>query len=193
MFIKEILSACAIILTFVAFVPYIKSILHGITKPHAFSWVIWAACTFIVFLAQLADKGGVGAWPIGISGLITIYVAILCYSKKLDSSITRGDWLFFILAMLCIPLWYFTSKPLWAVIILTFIDLLGFAPTFRKSFINPFSEQLTFFALMAARNLISIMALENFSLTTVLFPAATAMACLLFITMVIMRRHWIKA
>ena len=190
--VKEALSVIAIALTFIAFIPYITSILQGKTKPHAFSWIIWASVTFIVFLAQLADKGGAGAWPIGVSGIITLYVAILAYLKKSDSMITKKDWLFFITAMTALPFWYFTSNPLWAVIILTTVDLLGFAPTFRKAYSRPYEEQLTFFALMASRNLIAIMALEHYSLTTILFPAATALACILFIQMVMLRRTIIK-
>ena len=93
---KELLSAAAIALTFIAFFPYIRSIQQGKTRPHAFSWVIWSCCTFIVFLAQLSDKGGAGAWPIGVSGIITIYVAILAYIKKTDSMISRIDWLIFL-------------------------------------------------------------------------------------------------
>ena len=186
--IKEFLSAIAIALTFIAFIPYIRSILQGKTKPHAFSWIIWAAVTFIVFLAQLADKGGAGAWPIGVSGIITLYVAILAYLKKSDHMITKTDWLFFILAMTSLPFWYFTSNPLWAVVILTTVDLLGFAPTFRKAYHYPYEEQLTFFVLISSRNLIAIVALENYSLTTILFPAATALACILFIQIVIVRR-----
>ena len=78
---KEFLSAIAIILTLVAFIPYIRSIQSGKTKPHVFSWIIWASVTFIVFLAQLSDSAGAGAWPIGISGVITLYVAVLAYRK----------------------------------------------------------------------------------------------------------------
>lgn len=189
---KELLSAVAIALTFIAFVPYIRSILQNKTKPHAFSWIIWASVTFIVFLAQLADKGGVGAWPIGVSGIITLYVAILAYLKKSDTIITKKDWLFFITAMTALPFWYFTSDPLWAVVILTTVDLLGFAPTFRKAYSRPYEEQLTFFIIIASRNLIAILALEHYSLTTVLFPAATALACILFIQMVVLRRTIIK-
>jgi len=189
---KELLSAVAIALTFIAFVPYIRSILRGKTKPHVFSWAIWGSTTFVVFLAQLADKGGVGAWPIGVSGIITIYIALLAYLKKSDSTITRTDWLFLILAMTSLPLWYFTSDPLWAVVILTIVDLLGFGPTFRKAYIHPYEEQLRFFAIMATRNLISITALEHYSTTTVLFPAALAAACLIFILMVVYRRETLK-
>jgi len=190
--VKEVLSVIAIALTFIAFIPYIRSILQGKTKPHAFSWIIWASVTFIVFLAQLADKGGAGAWPIGVSGIITLYVAVLAYLKKSDSTITKKDGLFFITAMAALPFWYFTSDPLWAVVILTTVDLLGFAPTFRKGYSHPYEEQLTFFTIITSRNLIVIMALEHYSLTTVLFPAATALACILFIQMVMLRRTIIK-
>jgi len=186
---KEFLSAIAIALTFIAFYPYIHSILKGKTKPHVFSWVIWGSTTFVVFLAQLADKGGAGAWPIGVSGVITIYVAVLAYIKKSDITITRTDWLFFIAAMTSLPLWYLTSDPLSAVVILTAVDLFGFVPTFRKAYASPFEEKLTFFVLVAVRNLIAILALAHYSLTTLLFPAVTAVACLVFIVMVMYRRR----
>ena len=186
---KELLSAVAIALTLIAFFPYIRSILNGKTKPHVFSWVIWASTTFIVFLAQLSDKAGVGAWPIGISGIISMYVALLAYIKNSDDTITQTDWLFFIMAMTSLPLWYLTSDPLWAVVILTTVDVIGFGPTFRKAYFHPFEEQLIFYAMMATRNLVSIMALEHYSLTTMLFPAVMAAACLMFIMMVAYRRR----
>lgn len=185
---KEVLSAIAIILTFAAFAPYIKSILSGKTRPHVFSWVIWGITTFIVFLAQLADKGGVGAWPIGISGVITMFIALLAYRKKADISITKSDWIFFISALSAIPFWYLTNNPLWAVIILTIVDLIGFAPTYRKAYIKPFEEQLLLFVIMTIRNIIAIIALENYSVTTILFPASISVACIVFIGLVCMRR-----
>lgn len=189
MMYKELLSTVAILLTFIAFLPYIRSILQGQTRPHVFSWVIWGCTTFIVFLAQLADNAGAGAWPIGISGIITLYVAILAYIKKSDCMISRIDWLFFILAMTSLPFWYLTSDPLWAVVILTVVDVIGFGPSLRKAFFNPFEEHLTFFVIIALRNLIAILALENYTLTTVLFPVTIAIACLVLILLTGYRRQ----
>ncbi|MBI3561285.1 MAG: hypothetical protein HY080_06165 [Gammaproteobacteria bacterium] len=186
---KEILSAVAIVLTLAAFVPYIRTIISGTTKPHVFSWVIWGATTFVVFLAQLEGKGGVGTWPIGVSGSITIVVAFLAYVKRADITITKTDWLFFILAMSSLPLWYLTSDPLWAVVVLTTVDVLGFGPTLRKAYSSPHSESLLFFSLFAARNLLVIMALENYSVTTILFPAVIAAACMLLMAMLTYRRR----
>lgn len=193
MIYKEFLSVIAIALTFIAFLPYIHSIRSGRTRPHVFSWVIWGCVTFIVFLAQLADRGGAGAWPIGVSGIITIYVALLAYSKKSDSSITRTDWLFFIAAMFSLPFWYFTADPLWAVVILTTVDVIGFVPTFRKAYFHPLEEQLTFFLIVMLRNIVATAALEHYSLTTVLFPVVTGAACLVLILMVVYRRQALSA
>jgi hypothetical protein len=187
--VNETLGAAAIALTFIAFFPYIRSIRLGKTKPHVFSWIIWGSTTFVVFLAQISDKGGAGAWPIGVSGVITLYVAILASLKRSDSSITPADWLFFILAITSLPVWYLTADPLWAVVILTLVDSMGFGPTFRKAYVHPHEEQITFFAIMTVRNFIAILALENYSATTVLFPAVIAAACMLFILMVVYRRR----
>jgi len=189
MFYKEFFSAVAIAITFIAFLPYIRSIIHGEIKPHVFSWIIWGSTTFVVFLAQLEDGGGAGAWPIGVSGCITIFIALLAYIKRADISITKTDWLFFASAMSSLPLWYFTSDPLWAVIILTTVDVLGFGPTVRKAYAFPNSESLLFFSLFTARNLMVVVALENYSVTTVLFPAVIAAACMALIAMVAYRRR----
>ncbi|HHM05958.1 MAG TPA: hypothetical protein ENJ19_09500 [Gammaproteobacteria bacterium] len=189
---KAFYSALAIALTLVAFAPYVRSIWRGETKPHVFSWLIWGATTFVVFLAQLADRGGAGAWPIGVSGIITLYVAYLAYVRQADASITRADGCFFIAALAALPAWAVTADPLWAVVILTAVDLLGFAPTFRKAWHRPHDEHLPFFVLLALRNIVAITALEHYSLTTVLFPAALALACVLFVAMVAQRRRVLR-
>jgi hypothetical protein len=188
---KTILSIIAIVLTLLAFVPYITGILKGITKPHVFSWIIWGSTTFIVFLAQLEGHAGIGAWPIGVSGAMTVLVAFLAYLKRSDITITKKDWLFFGVAMSALPLWYLMSDPLWAVVMLTLVDTLGFAPTARKVYHAPYSEPIFFVALFFVRNMLVLFALEHYSATTVLFPAVIAIACLLLITLMIIRRHLI--
>ncbi len=186
---KEILSVIAIVLTLMAFVPYIRAIMSGTIKPHVFSWVIWGATTFLAFLAQLEDKGGVGAWPIGVSGSITIFIAYLAYLKRADVIITKTDWLFFVAALSSLPLWYLTSDPLWAVVLLTTIDVIGFGPTVRKAYHLPYSESLLFFGLFTVRNLLVIIALENHSVTTLLFPAVIAAVGVLLMGMIAYRRR----
>lgn len=185
---KEIISGIAIALTFAAFVPYIRAIVTGKTRPHVFSWIIWGSTTFVVFLAQLQGKGGIGAWPIGVSGIITLLIAFLAYTRRADVTITMTDWAFFIAALSSLPLWYVTADPLWAVIVLTLVDVMGFGPTVRKAYHHPHSESAVFFAMFAIRNMLVVAALEHYSATTVLFPAVIAAACVLLIVLLLYRR-----
>lgn len=187
--IKALLGGVAVVLSLVAFIPYIRSILRGQTKPHMFSWIIWGLTTFVIFLAQFSDKGGAGTWSIGLSGAIALFIALLAFLRRSDVSITSLDWCFFIAALAAIPLWYMTDNPLSAVIILTTIDILGFLPTVRKAYHKPFEEALPLYVIVNFRNIISIAALENYSATTLLFPVATTAASLPFIAMVLWRRR----
>lgn len=189
MFYKETLSLIAIAITLAAFIPYIREIFRGSIRPHIFSWVIWGATTLLIFLAQLEDNGGAGTWPIGVSASITLFIAYLAFIKRSDVTITRVDWLFFILALLSLPLWYLTSDPLWAVILLTVIDVAGFGPTVRKAYQFPYSESLLFFGLFTLRNVLVMLALENMTLTTLLFPAVMLVICILMIAMIAYRRR----
>jgi hypothetical protein len=187
-FYKEALSAIAIALTFVAFVPYIRSILSNQVKPHVFSWAIWSITTLVVFFAQVEDGAGVGAWPTGVSGCVTVFIACLAYWKRGDIRVTKVDWLFLAAALGSLPVWYLTSDPLWTVIILTLVDVLGFGPTIRKAYSSPYSESLLFFMLFAMRDCFVMAALENYSVTTVLFPASIFISCMTVSIMLIVRR-----
>jgi len=185
---KEASGAAALVLTIGLFVPYIRSIRSGKTKPHFFTWVIWAMGTLIVFAAQLAGGGGLGAWVIGVSGCITSYVAFLAYRHRSDLSITRTDWACLIAALSALPFWFLTSDPLSAVIVLTVVDLIGFGPTIRAAYHRPHDERIWFYALGAIRNVLVIVALEHYSATTLLFPMAVGIACLLLVSFIAYRR-----
>lgn len=186
--LKQILSGIAFVFTYLLFVPYIRSIKQEIIVPHVFSWIVWAFGTFIVFLAQLADGAGVGAWPVGFSACITGYIAFLSYRLRSIIRITGRDWILFLLAIAAIPGWYFASDPFWAVLFLTIADLLGFGPTLRKAYSHPYQEHMGFFALGGVRNLLVCLALENYSWTTVLFPAAVGTACFGVAVFLLIRR-----
>ncbi|MEL7110827.1 MAG: hypothetical protein AAGL99_16310 [Pseudomonadota bacterium] len=190
---KEVFGSVALGLTFLAFIPYIQSVLTGETRPHVFSWLIWGVGTIIVFVAQLLDGGGYGAWVIGISGCITFGIAVLAWFKSGDTSIVRMDWVFLALAMSALPLWFITNTALSAVIVLTMVDLLGFGPSVRKAVDHPNEENATFFVIGAVRNAFMVLALQNYSWTTVLFPAAVGVACLLFVIVILFRRRMLAS
>lgn len=188
-YIQASLSADAMALTFVAFVPYFRSIFAGTTRPHVFSWVVWGTNTSVAFVATLSAGGGAGAWAVGFSAAITLAVAVLALARRADVHITRVDWLFFLAGLTAIPLWFVASDPLWAIVFVTAVELLGFGPTMRKSWHQPWSEPVSFLAILTVRNTLVIAALEQRTVTTMLFPAAMAAACILLMSILVVRRQ----
>ncbi len=187
--LKLIYAGISSLLTLVAFAPYIWTIYRGQTRPHAFSWIIWGITTFIVFLAQLKSEGGAGAWPTGLSALITFYIAWLAFLKRGDTEITRSDWGFFIASLVSLPVWYLSSDPFWAVVILTLVDTLAFGPTLRKAYVFPHQENVSFFALFILRNIFGLLALESWTATNMLFHLVMTAGCVVLIVMVLWRRQ----
>lgn len=189
MSLYQIASIASIALTFIAYAPYLATIRAGTTKPHFFSWLIWSITTTVVCFAQFSAEGGAGAWPTGVSAAITVYVTWLAWALHRDISITRLDWLFLALALLSLPAWFLSADPLWSVLILTAVDVLGFGPTLRKGWQEPWQEGLLFYFLFAVRSGLSVLALENRNLTTLLFPVAMVLCCLVVCVLLWWRRR----
>lgn len=185
---RPLVGTLATALTAAAYLPYISSIFHGQARPHMFTWIIWGLATGIAFLAVHQAQGGAGAWPIGFSCAVSLFVAGVAYVQRADVTITRTDWLLFFAALAAMPLWVAANDPLWAVVLITLIELLGFGPTLRKTWFRPHSESMSFLAILIVRNALIITALERHTLTTVLFPAAAAAACGLLIAVMAWRR-----
>lgn len=189
---KTWLSIIATTISILALFPYLLSTLRGAIRPHVMSWTIWGITTSIVFWAQREAGGGVGAWPVGISAGVAFLIAITAYTKRGDLRIVRTDWVFFLTALAAIPLWYATSSPLLAVLLVTTVDILGFGPTLRKAYDLPHSESLLFFCMIVVRNILVLMALESYSLTTVIFPAAIGSMAAVVAVVVVTRRAALK-
>jgi len=91
-------------------------------------------------------------------------------------------------ALAALALWAITHDPLWAVILVTIADILGFVPTFRKSITKPYEETLSTYILGGVKWMFSIAALTTFSPTTMLYPLALASGNWIFTIMVITLR-----
>ncbi len=185
---KNILGIVATILVFFGYIPYIRDIVKGKTKPHVYSWFLWGFLTLIAFALQLSDKAGSGAFVTLAAAIMCFVVIIFGFIYKSKVKIVKSDTIFLIFAIISLGLWLIAKQPVLSVILTVIIDLLGFAPTIRKSWNNPFSETLTFYYLNSIRFGLAIIALQKYSLLTALYPITWLMANILFALMLIIRR-----
>jgi len=190
---KEIFTAIGIAFMASSYAIYIWSIFKQDTRPHPFSWLIWGLLTAIAFFAQISDGAGVGAVITGLSAAITLSIAVIGYIRRQNIVISKSDKWAFGLSLLAIPLWLITDTPLWSVLLITLIDMAGFYPTFRKSWHAPEQESLFSFTLGTFKHLFTVLALENYSIITALFPLSLVIMNSAFIAMLIYRKWKLKS
>jgi len=185
---KSLLGAAAIVLTFVGYAPYLRDLIKQKIRPHIFSWLVWAIVTALIFALQISAGGGAGAYAT-LAVSILIVVVFLLSLRNGDRDIKRVDVIFLIAALLCIPLWLVVEQPVLSIILLSTVDMLGFAPTIRKSWKDPFSETLSLYVITAFRHALSVIALSEYNIVTMLFPLTWVFANAAFAVMLIARRR----
>ncbi|MBI4407045.1 MAG: hypothetical protein HY565_00915 [Candidatus Kerfeldbacteria bacterium] len=186
---KEIFGYASIVVAAVGYIPYIKDILAHKTKPHAFSWFIWFSTESIAFAVQVVAQGGSGSWV----HLVQLILCLLVFALALrygHPDITRSDWIALSLGLLAILLWLFTKQPLSAVVCLIVIDIMAFAPTFRKSYQFPRQETAVLYTTSAASYALALFALEQYQIVNWLYQAVLVGLNIAFISwLFILRRR----
>lgn len=166
---KELYGALSLVLSAIAYAPYIMALLRRRIRPHLFSWIVWSLITLIAFLAQISGNAGPGAWAAGFSVICCVFIA-LCSFWLGEKKVTRFDWICFAFALFAIPLWRLTDDPRLSLILVLVIDSFAYAMTARKSWHDPYSENATVYLVDTIKYGLGILAIEHYALITLLFP-----------------------
>ena len=160
------------------FVPYIRDIFRGTTKPHSYTWFVWAALQAVVAQAMWQSGAGVAIAPlvIGAGFCFFIFLLSLKYGTRGTGKGTKAFDLVCLLGALCaIAAYSIFHDPLISVVLATATDSLGFLPTLRKVYREPKTETASTHLLSGTSNAFALAALARFSVTTVLYLAVIMM------------------
>lgn len=182
-----IFTVVALILVLVGYIPYIRDIFNGKTKPHAFTFLIWTLSTAVSFFLQIKGGAGPGAWITFAGVLFQLFIFCLCLRHG-TKDITKSDIFFLILALLSLFLWLVVDQPVAAIILAVLVEIFGFIPTVRKSWKAPYSETLFTYWIYVIRHAMAVLALSTFNILTVLFPATLVVANLIVALLLVVRR-----
>jgi len=147
--------------------------------------------TGIAFLGQISDGAGPGAWVTATTCIISLYVTLHAF-VKVENEITLIDKVSLAACIFSIIPWVITDSALISISIITVIDFLGFLPTIRKSLSKPFEETLIHYVLAGTKFGLAIIALENYSVITWLYPASLVLANYMFILLLVIQRKKFK-
>jgi len=185
--IKEILWIITLLIIIPQVFLYFRSIIQWETKLHIYTKVIWLILTGIGFIIQINAWGGPWAWVLWATSL-TQFVSILLWIKYWISSITKFDTFLLILAILCIPIYLCLEDKIYALTFVIFIDFLWYIPTYRKTYENPYTENLNVWLISNSKYFIAMLAIIEYSYYTVAYTLFTFVANLLLIWIIYLRR-----
>ncbi|MBP9816716.1 MAG: hypothetical protein KBD05_01690 [Candidatus Pacebacteria bacterium] len=186
--VKNILAIASTIVGLVSFAPYLWQILKRETKPHAYTWLIWTITQGIVAAGIWFGGGGILAFAMVLYALcaLTVFILSFWYGTK---NITRGDGILLLVAIAAIFVWQGLDNPVLAVIIATAIDLIGYAPTFRKSFSEPWSENILAWIGYTLSPIVALFSIVEYNLMTTSYAAAVAVINTALVVFLLMRRQ----
>lgn len=185
--VKLFFSLLATAIVIVAYYPYIKDVFLRKTKPHSYTWLIWAITQGTATVALIQGGGGFSSLGL-IAGTLLVILVFILSLKYGTKNVTRSDAIVLGSALLAVLAWWALDNALLAVLMVTTIDALGYIPTIRKTFAEPWSETLLFWIAMEASVILILFANEEYNLLTSTFLTMLAVANAIVIFVIVWRR-----
>jgi hypothetical protein len=166
--LKIIFAGVSSIVGILCFIPYIRDIFLNKTKPHSYSWFIWAVLQTIAAAAMWSGGAGVAIASSVIGAVLCGFIFILSL-KRGTKNVTRFDTVCLLGALIALTVYLFLHNPLLSIIFATLTDVIGSLPTLRKAYLEPDTETASTHLLSGASGAFAIAAIANFTLTTSLY------------------------
>lgn len=160
------ISAC---LSILSVIPYIRDIFLLKTKPERASWFIWSVLGFIAFFSQLA-KGATDSLWLTIGQTLAVFAVFSLSIKFGYGGLTRRDIKALIGAGVGLVLWYLTSEPAWALLLVIIVDSMGTLLTVIKSYEDPQSETFITWVVSGVSGIFGALAVGTFSTILLAYP-----------------------
>jgi hypothetical protein len=152
-----ILGLLAGVIGVAGYIPYIRDILKGTTKPDRASWFIWLLEYTALFAAQVSAGATDSLWLIGLQLVGVVAIALLA-CKYGVGALDRQSVI--ILSCVCatLVLWYFSRNANLTILLLVAVESVGVVLTTRKVYRQPGSETLLLWVLIAVAGVLGIAA-----------------------------------
>lgn len=169
--LKPLFGILAMVFEVCSFLPYLRDIFARKTQPHIYSWLIWSILQTTAVAAMIIGGAGLGAWTLGIGAFFAVFIFLASF-KYGTKNITVFDTICLMGALAAVVLWIIQKDPLYSVVLITAIDFIGFLPTYRKGFAEPYTETVLAYVLWTIAYFLGTLAIMTYSITTTLYIAS---------------------
>ena len=156
------LGVLAGLLSTIAFIPYILSILKGETRPNRATWFIWTIVGGII-AGSYYQLGARHTLWVAVGYFLGPAVVAMMAIRRGEGGWSRLDQFCLGAAGVSLIIWATTGSPLLALVMNIFIDMFGVLPTAKKSYFEPESESRMAWAMASVGNLFNLLAVDDWS------------------------------
>lgn len=186
--IKQILGIVAGVISFIAYIVYIRSILKGETRPNRVTWWIWTFMGLVLAASYYFSGARNTIWSPLVEVIGPLSIAILSIKYGEGNRKDRTDVLCFFGALFSIILWIIFGSPIVALITTLFVDVFAMIPTIKKSYARPEGEDFSAWLGTGIGDTVNLFAMERFTFGIAVYPIYMLVADLVIILILFKRR-----
>lgn len=165
----QIIGYLAGIISFVNMFRYMWSIHESGTKPSLTYWILAELAMLLILFSSIALWDKTAIWIAAAYASTQIFIIILALKYNHERMTWFDMWLL-TLALFSIVIWWYTSNPLYTLIINVGIDASGYIPLFKKIWKDPKSEDLIYWGVAGSASVLNMFAVSNITFQSVLYP-----------------------
>lgn len=151
------------------FIPYVRDIFKGTTRPERISWFIWLILGFIAFASQFAEGARASLWMPAIQTIGVAYIFLLSLTKG-EGGFKKLDIVALIVTVVGLILWYVTQEAAWALFFVILVDAAGMSLTTIKCYKDPGSETLAGWVFYAISGLLATISVGSLNGILLAYP-----------------------
>lgn len=168
--VKHALGIVAGVISFAAYLIYIRSILRGESKPNRATWWIWTFMGLMLAISYYFSGARNTIWSPIVEFVGPLLIALLATKYGEGGLKDRTDLLCLVGAFISIVLWLIFDSPVLALVINLAIDGFALIPTIKKSFLRPQGENFWAWFGTGVGDTMNLFAIEKMTFGIAVYP-----------------------
>jgi hypothetical protein len=160
-------------------------------QPHPLSWILWGLVTGVAYLVQRERGGAAGSWVTGFTSCVCFLIGGLSLAKR-TWRFSRFDKVSIWFGLGVLLFYVLSRNPTHSAILATIVDVVGYLPTVKKAWIEPYKDSATSFSLNSVKFVPALLALQSYSVATWLYPVTLVVVNGGVATLLLVRRRTVS-
>lgn len=190
---KELLFALiSTWLLLIGIVPLWRDIIKGRTIPHPFTVGIWTILVGINIYILYENEQFISMIMPAVLFVCLFWETIVGFIKKKNISMNWFDYVCLILSSLCIIYLIIYKNLYYTAIFTAIVDFIAILPTFKKSWLQPWTETAWNFFIGWVSQLFTVLAMNAPDVETMIFWLYILIIDVILVIFIVSRRWYLK-